>query len=353
MGRLRWSFKAGSMLACSPAVGPDGTVYVGCRDGKLYAVDAQGSLRFTVETDGPVDAAPCVHPDGLVVFGSYDGVVRALDPDGAERWRLGVGAPVMTTPCVDAAGQLWFGADDGALRAVTPEGRLLAQVTVSDLISASPVCAGDAVLLAGEGLYGTDGTRVETVAREPVVAAAAVGADGTVYYGAWDGYAYAVRDGKVAWNTPVEGQVYASCAVGDDLVLTATRAGWVYGLALDGGLRWKRKLGDGVYGTPAIASGGVCFVGCNDNRVYALALDSGEIAWQERVGRDVRSSVALADDGTVFAASWDWSLYAFDGGAGGPADVPWPQFQHDAARTGRRLPAAPAAPSPGAETRPD
>lgn len=340
MGRLRWSFKAGSMLACSPAVGPDGTTYVGCRDGKLYAVDAAGALRWTADTGGPVDAAPCVHPDGPVVFGSYDGVVRALDPGGSERWRLDVGAPVMTTPCVDVAGHLWFGADDGVLRAVSVEGRVLARVTISDLVAASPICAGDAVLVAGEDLYGTDGTRVRGVAREPVVAAAAMGADGSAYYGSWDGNVYAVKDGAVAWNTPVEGQVYASCAVGDGVVLAATRAGWVYALSTDGQQRWKRKLGDGVYGTPAIAAGGVCFVGCNDNRVYALSLDSGEIAWRERVGRDVRSSVALTAGGTVIAASWDWSLYAFDGGAGGPADAPWPQFQYDAARTGRR-PAAP------------
>jgi len=335
MSRLKWSFKADSMLAGSPAVGPDGTCYVGCRDRHLYAVRPDGSLRFKHATGGPIDAAPCVHPTGLVVFGSYDGLVRALDGDGAVRWSLDVRAPVMTTPCLDEEANLWFGADDGHLRGCDPEGRLLADVQVSDLLAASPISSGGAVLQADRRLFGSDGTRL-LVASEPVVAPAAAAADGTIYVGSWDGFIYAVRDGAVAWNAPVEGQVYAGCSVGPGgQVLAATRGGEVVALAADGKRLWARTLGDGVYGTPAIAAGGVCFVGCNDNRLYALDLASGEIVWRERVGRDIRSSVALCDDGTVVAASWDWSLYAFEGGAGGPAEAPWPQFQRDAARTGR------------------
>jgi len=349
MSRLRWSFKAGSMLAGSPAVGPDGTCYVGCRDRHLYAVAADGSLRWKVATDGPIDAAPCFHPAEFTAFGCYDGRLRALDADGSARWTVDVGAPVMTTPCLDGDDNLWFGADDGRLRACDPAGRLLANIELTDLLAASPIWRDGTLLQADRRLYGSDGTRL-TVASEPVVAPAAAASDGTVYLGSWDGFVYAVRDGAVVWNAPVEGQIYAGCAVGPQgQVLATTRAGDVVALAPDGTRLWSRTLGDGVYGTPAIASGGVCFVGCNDNRLYALDLATGEVAWRERVGRDIRSSVALCDDGTVLAASWDWSLYAFDGGAGGPADAPWPQFQRDAARTGRypaELPAgAPAADS--------
>ena len=328
------------MLACSPAVGADGTCYVGCRDRKLYAVGADGALRWTLPTGGPLDAAPCVHRAGAVVFGGYDGHLRAANPDGTLRWEVDLGAPVVTTPCVDADDQLWVGADDGALHAFDLEGRRLARVTVGDLVTASPVCTSGHVYTCDGRLYGTDGSRI-AVASEPVVGAPAVGADGTLYVGSWDGYVYAVRDGAVSWNAPVEGQVYAGCSVGPEgQVLAATRAGEVVALSPRGERLWSRTLGDGVYGTPAISSGGICFVGCNDNRLYALGLADGEIAWRERVGRDLRSSVALCDDGTVIAASWDWSLYAFDGGAGGPADAPWPQFHRDAMRSGRSRPAA-------------
>ncbi len=335
MSRLKWSFKAGSMLACSPAVGPDGTCYVGCRDRKLYAVGPDGALRWTLATAGPIDAAPSVLGDGTVVVGGYDGRLRAVTPDGALRWERDLGAPVMTTPCVDGDGQLWVGADDGALHGFDGGGERLARVSVSDLVTASPVCSGGVIYACQQTLYGSDGSRV-AVASEPVVAPLAVGADGTLYVGSWDGFVYAIRGGKVLWNAPVEGQVYAGCSVGPEgQVLVGTRAGEVVALSSAGERLWDRKLKDGVYGTPAIASGGVAFLGANDNRLYALDLATGEVVWKERVGRDIRSSVALTDDGTVIAASWDWSLYAFDGGAGGPADTPWPQFHRDASRSGR------------------
>jgi outer membrane protein assembly factor BamB len=338
MSRLKWSFKAGSMLAASPAVGPDGTIYVGCRDRRLYAVDAAGALRWTVETGGPVDAGASVGADGRVVFGSYDGVLRAADPDGAVAWSVDLGAPVMTTPCWDDDGNLWVGDDSGRLDCVSATGRVLARATVSDLLAASPVCANGEIFVADRHLFGSGGTRLD-LATEPVVAAAAVGEGGVLYLGSWDGHVRAVADGAIVWEAEVEGQVYAACSVGPaGQVLAGTRTGQVVAFSPHGERLWTRKVGDGVYGTPAIAEGGVCFVGCNDNRLYALDLTTGEVVWKERVGRDIRSSVALTADGTVVVASWDWSLYAFDGGAGGPATAPWPQFQGDAARTGRYAP---------------
>jgi len=272
-----------------------------------------------------------------------------VDADGVVAWTVDLGAPVMTTPCVDDEGNLWVGDDGGQLDCVSAEGRLLARATVTDLVAASPVCSGGEVFVADRRLFGSGGTRLD-LASEPIVAAAAVGEGGVLYLGSWDGSIRAVAEGSILWRAEVEGQVYATCSVGPQgQVLAATRAGQVVALSADGQRLWTRKLGDGVYGTPAIAEGGVCFVGCNDNRLYALDLATGEVVWQERVGRDIRSSAALTADGTVVVASWDWSLYAFDGGAGGPAQAPWPQFHRDAAHTGRYTPVS-SATSPTSES---
>jgi hypothetical protein len=37
-GTQKWAFTTGGPINSSPALGPDGTVYVGSDDGKLYAV---------------------------------------------------------------------------------------------------------------------------------------------------------------------------------------------------------------------------------------------------------------------------------------------------------------------------
>ena len=37
-GEWPWSFYAGSFVVSSPAIGPDGTIYVGSEDGNLFAI---------------------------------------------------------------------------------------------------------------------------------------------------------------------------------------------------------------------------------------------------------------------------------------------------------------------------
>jgi outer membrane protein assembly factor BamB len=36
-GNVLWSYQMGSAVAGSPVIAPDGTLYVGCSDGFLYA----------------------------------------------------------------------------------------------------------------------------------------------------------------------------------------------------------------------------------------------------------------------------------------------------------------------------
>ena len=140
----------------------------------------------------------------------------------------------------------------------------------------------------------------------------------------------------MVWSHSLQGQIVAGCAVGPGgEVIAATRRGEVAALSGAGEKLWSRTLPDGVYGNPAVAEGGLVFVSCIDRYLYALDLASGRTAWRQRCGRDLRSSVALAGDGRVLLTCWDYTLYCIAGGAGGPADSPWPQLHGNAARTGR------------------
>ena len=46
-GTALWEFETGSDVTSSPAIGPDGTVYVGSYDNKLYAIktDSKGPAK--------------------------------------------------------------------------------------------------------------------------------------------------------------------------------------------------------------------------------------------------------------------------------------------------------------------
>ena len=41
---LKWRYKTHAAVYSSPAIGTDGTIYVGSDDGYLYAVNASGNL---------------------------------------------------------------------------------------------------------------------------------------------------------------------------------------------------------------------------------------------------------------------------------------------------------------------
>ncbi len=335
MSRALWSYQAGSMLGSSPALGADGGCYLGSRSGLIHAVDAAGAGRWTHATQGPVEAGPCVHPEGLVLVGSYDGRLYALREDGQLAWTHEVGAPVMTTPCIDRAGDIWVGDDTGALSRLSVDGTLLERHVLADLLASSPVACLDAVHVASHELIAISGPRVDLQA-DCVVAPPALGGEGVVYLGSWSGELLAVKGGAIRWRYALGSQIYGGPSIGPDgRVLVAGRGGQVAAVDPQGGRLWQRTLSDGVYGTPAIAEGGVCFVGCNDRHLYALDLATGETRWRERCGRDLRSSPLLCPDGRVLVACWDYELYCFEGGEGGPAASPWPQFHGTPGRLGR------------------
>ena len=45
-GTLKWSYSTGGLVQSSPAVGSDGTVYVGSFDNNLYAINPDGTLKW-------------------------------------------------------------------------------------------------------------------------------------------------------------------------------------------------------------------------------------------------------------------------------------------------------------------
>jgi outer membrane protein assembly factor BamB len=79
-GVVNWTF-ASANVSSSPAIGGDGTVFFGCDDGSFYAVTpgaTSGTQRFKVTTGGPVSSSPAIGPNGEVYFVSDDGNLYAI-----------------------------------------------------------------------------------------------------------------------------------------------------------------------------------------------------------------------------------------------------------------------------------
>jgi outer membrane protein assembly factor BamB len=182
-GRQRWRFAtAGDTLhsedfgydrrsvQSSPAV-DQGVVFVGARDGFVYAIDAAtGTLKWRFDHHiSWINSSPAVAGD-VVYDGSSDAhMVQALDAaTGRELWRLGTDVPVWSSPAVTDS-QVYFG--DWAGR-----------VHVADRRSGKDV----AVFRTGGGVFGS-----------PVISG------GLLIVGSADGAVYALRLGNAAPVTRV------------------------------------------------------------------------------------------------------------------------------------------------------
>jgi outer membrane protein assembly factor BamB len=121
-GETRWHvlLGAGLPLRSAPALGADGTLYVGGDQGALFALDAAtGAVKWTYPTGGAITAAPAVGEDGLVYLASTDGWLYVLGREGGLRTKFQVDAPIDTgSPAIGADGTLYVGTRSGALYAL-------------------------------------------------------------------------------------------------------------------------------------------------------------------------------------------------------------------------------------------
>ena len=77
-----WEFEAGGRVLSSPAIGSDGTVYVGSYDKKLYAINGKSGVKlWEFETGDYVWSSPAIGSDGTVYVGSHDNKLYSIKTD--------------------------------------------------------------------------------------------------------------------------------------------------------------------------------------------------------------------------------------------------------------------------------
>ena len=344
-----WRFQLGDSGVSSyssPAIGPDGTIYVGSLDSSLYAVNSDGTLKWRYSTGGGVQSSPTIAPDGTIYVGSYDHRLYAVNLDGALKWSYLTAGSVRSSPAIAADGTVYVASDDN-LYAINPDGILKWQYATDNGTTSSPAIAADGTVYFGSydnHLYAVnpDGTlrwRYD-VGNNINRASAAIGSDGTVYCGADANHAtlqsfYALGpDGALKWSFSTGGDVRSSPVIaGDGTVYVGSGKDSLFALNPDGTVKWYYLTnGYTSYGSSAIAADGTVYFTSSED-FYALHSD-GTLKWRYETGGYPHSSPAIGPDGTVYFTSSDGYLYALKGPS--PlADSPWPKFHHDLRNTGR------------------
>jgi outer membrane protein assembly factor BamB len=339
--RPKWRYRTDDRIQSSPAIGADGTLYIGSFDHCLYAIDPQGNFRWRKVTGSRISSSPAVGPDGTVYFGSQDSWLYAVNPDGTLKWSYKTGSAVQSSPAIAADGTVYVGSDDSSLYAFDTSGTLKWSYSTGGTVRSSPAVAGDGTVYIGSSdryLYAIDlnGVLKWSIATEDVIySSPAIGSDGTVYVGSNDKYLYAVDpSGVVKWRYLTGGAVRSSSVVAaDGTVYVGSDNTHLYAIDPQGTLKWQYDSEGYIANSPALATDGTVFFTSDDCYLHALYPD-GSLRWKRRPAESFESSPAIASDGTVYVGSNDNYLYAI---AGGPALAlaPWPKFHRDNRNTGR------------------
>ena len=346
-GTLAWRYGTGHWILSSPAIGRDGTIYVGSNDYHLYAISSDGGLEWRYETGGLVCGSPAIGSGGTIYVGSYDDSIYALSPDGGLKWRYETGGDVRSSPATGLDGAIYVSSYDGFLYALEPDGTLAWRVGGESerSIFSSPAIGSDGTIYIGSNddhLYAFDPNgrvvwRYET--GDNISSSPAIGGDGTIYVGSWDNHLYAVSpDGVLRWkhrNEDEEG-IYGSATIGSDgTIYVGSSDGRLSAFTSAGVHLWSYETADTISSSPAIGGDGTIYVGSWDGGIYAVAAD-GAPMWRLEAGGAVSSSPAIGSDGTIYVGSWDGYLMAVRTSSEGVADASWPMYGHDALHTGRQ-----------------
>ncbi len=200
------------------AIGPDGHLYAGNDDFRLYSLTRDGQVRWSVVTGLQIWGCPAFCGDCVIAV-SFDGNAYAFRcGDGQNIWRQSLGNFLAASPAVDSDGRVFIGSFDGSLHALgAADGKRLWRARLAAPIYSSPCITPDGHLC----VVATDGI-VHCLDR---------------------------ADGRVLWTMRAAGPFHSSPVVGRDpsgrcpyLVYFGDGSGVVYALEPNGAVRWSRDV---------------------------------------------------------------------------------------------------------------
>ena len=119
IGNEKWSTAVGDSVQGWPVIADDGTVYVAGAEVSAFAAD--GSLKWTYSNVWS-QTPPAVGADGSIYVGSLDGTLLALTPSGTKLWAVKPGAGITGAMAIGGDGTIYLTATDHRVYAIAGDG---------------------------------------------------------------------------------------------------------------------------------------------------------------------------------------------------------------------------------------
>ncbi|MFC1651558.1 PQQ-binding-like beta-propeller repeat protein [Patescibacteria group bacterium] len=357
-GTVKWAFETGDRIESSPAIGTDGTIYIGNHDNTFYAINPDGSKKWKFKVGEPehgkkfnvqkgILASPAIAKDGIIYFSSLSDYLFALNSDGTEKWKfkLAINVDTWTSPLIGPDGTIYTGSGirfnsdvlekssegpKGKLFAINPDGTEKWSFSKKSNVATSPAIDKNGTIYLGNyvpmtelgRLYAinSDGTEKWHFDTDKLIESSpAIDKDGTIYVGTLGGKVYAINpDGTKKWVFKTGDGVSAIPAIGrDGTIYVGSWNAYFYAINPDGTEKWKYKTPDAyeaIIASAAIGSDDTIYIGSGAGIFYAFNPD-GTVKWEyQSPSQDgFASSPAIGADGTVYVGGQSGKLYAFGG----------------------------------------
>ena len=368
---LKWKYETGPSYYSSPAIGEDGTIYIGNSVSAeqagsysapgLSAIHPDGSLKWKYVPRaigaGAMRSSPAIGPDGTI-YARFEYAVSpgtefvALNPDGTVKWKHSLnsfmGGTGVVTPAIGLDGMIY-----GAL--------LADQFDPSNQCDVGASCGASLQAINPDGTRGWRSSNL--VIGQDLSSSPAIGSDGTIYVTATDiagqGLLFAIDSTGTNKKWTYLTDLNDSCPIStgfagffsspsidsNGTIYVGNDNGYLYAINPDGSLKWKYCADLLVRTSPAIGTDGTIYFGTKNTNfshdTYFYAMNpNGTLKWKYFIGSDVYSSPAIDSNGLIYTASeHPGYLYAFnpdgtlawqyDTGEFGDIDWPSPAISQD------------------------
>jgi len=310
-----WKFKCEDEIRGTPAYF-DNTVYVGCYDNNLYALDAaEGEFKWKYPTDGGIVSKPAVS-EGNIFFGSEDQRLHVITArSGKIVWSHYADGPIRSSPRI-AEGHVFIGSDDGQLHAVNSmTGRAVWSFAASGAIRSTPFIANDFIYVGCESgeFFCVDfkgAVKWQFRAKRRITSSPFV-TEHAVYFTSLDGMLYALdpKSGWALWKFRLGKGSISSPTIFEDLIFTGAADGFIYAIDLKTSKEaWRFRTEHQVTGSPVIYKDSL-YCASVDSHLYSLDARTGQLRWKFATEGPITGSPLVYDD-IVYIGSTDHQIYA-------------------------------------------